>query len=135
MGKLLPMLLLVVAIQLSMVIFVGMSIPGGYIWELITVPSNWNNINIMSLLGDTIALTSIVGIALGTLLGEKGDFLVFAGVTGIFLSLGISFAELFTQLNAYEVLSFNASNIAMLITAPILVTFIYVILKFWRNSD
>jgi len=134
MGKLLPMLLFIVAINLSIVIFVGGSVPGGVLWNLITSPMDWGSLSLIDYLTDAVALVGIAGIVIGSFF-TKSDFLVFGGITSIFLSFGISFAELYTRFNAWEVLGENGSYIALIFTAPLIVSYLYVILKFWRGSD
>ena len=135
MGKLLPMLLLVVAINLSIVIFVGETPPGSSIWTLIVNPQDWSSLSLMNLITDGVALAAVTGIVIGSFIGQKSDFLVFAGITGVFLSFGISFAELYNRFNSWEVLGQSSSYIALIFIAPLLITYLYVILKFWRNSD
>lgn len=135
MGKLLPMLLLIVAINLSIVIFVGGTPPGSSIWTLITNPQDWSSLSLMTLITDATALVAITGIVIGTFIGQKSDFLVFAGITGVFLSFGMSFAELYNRFNSWEVLGSSNSYIAMILAAPLLISYLYIILKWWRNSD
>ena len=134
MGKLLPMLLLVVAINLAIVIFVGGTPPGSSIWTLITNPQNWGSLSLMTLMTDAIALSAVAGIVVGSF-WTKSDFLVFAGITGVFLSFGISFAELYNRFNQWEVLGSSNSYIAVILAAPLLISYLYFTLKWWRNSD
>lgn len=134
MGKLLPMLLLIVSINLAIVIFVGGSPPGSSIWTLISNPQDWGNLSLMQLMTDATALAAVVGIVVGSF-WTKSDFLIFAGITGVFLSFGMSFADLYMRFNQWEVLSSSSSYIAMIFTAPLLITYLYVILKFWRGAD
>lgn len=128
------MLLFIVAINLSIVIFVGGNVPFSSLWDLIVNPQNWSNLSLMGLIGDAVALSAVVGIVVGSF-WTKSDFLVFAGITGVFLSFGISFAELYSRLNQWEVLGQSNSYIALIFAAPLVITYIYVILKFWRNAD
>ena len=134
MGKLLPMLLGVVAINLALVIFVGGTPPGSSIWTLITNPQDWSNLSLMTLMTDATALAAVTGIIIGSF-WTKSDFLVYAGITGVFLSFGISYAELYNRFNQWEVLGSSNSYIAILLAAPLLITYLYTILKFWRNAD
>lgn len=134
MGKLLPMLLAIVAINLSIVIFVGGTPPGSSIWTMITNPQDWSNLSLISLMTDATALAAVAGIIIGSF-WTKSDFLIYAGITGVFLSFGISFAELYIRFDQWEVLSTSQSYIALIFAAPLLITYLYVILKFWRNAD
>ncbi len=134
MGKLLPLLLFIVAINLSIVIFVGGDVPGSSLWDLIFHPENWQSLSIVDLMFDAVALSAVAGIVVGSF-WTKSDFLVFAGITGVFLSFGVSFAELYNRFNQWEVLSSSSSYIAIIFAAPLLITYLYVVLKFWRNAD
>ena len=134
MGKLLSMLLFIVAINLSIVIFVGADPPGSSLWTLITNPQDWSSLSLMGLMTDAIALSAVAGIVVGSF-WTKSDFLIYASITGVFLSFGISFAELYTRFNQWEVLGQSSSYIALILVAPLVISYIYVILKFWRNAD
>lgn len=134
MGKMLPMLLFIVAINLSIVIFVGGSPPGSSLWTLITNPQDWSSLDLMTLMIDAVALTSVVGIVVGSF-WTKSDFLIFAGISGVFLSFGMSIAELYNRLNQWEVMGQSNSYLALIFAAPLMITYLYVTLKFWRGSD
>lgn len=133
MAKLLPMMLFIVAINLSIVVFIGADVPGSSLWDLITNPQNWGNLTLIGLLDDAILLSSVVGIVVGSF-WTKSDFLIFASITGVFLSFGISFAELYTRFNQWEVLGQSNSYIALILAAPLILTYIYTILLFWRGQ-
>ena len=134
MGKMLPMLLFVVAIEFALVMFLGATFPGSSLWTLITNPQNWSSLSLMDLMTDAIALSAVVGIVVGSF-WTKSDFLIFAGITGVFLSFGFSISKVFTQFNAYPVFGQGQSYIAMLIVAPLIISYLYFILKFWRAAD
>lgn len=135
MGKLLSMLLLIVAINMSIVIFVGGTPPGSSLWTLITNPQDWGGLSLLTLITESATLAAATGIVIGSFIGQKTDFLIFATITGVFLSFGISFAELYNRFNSWEVLSSSHSYIAIIFIAPLLISYIYVVLKFWRNAD
>ncbi len=128
------MLLFIVAINLSLVMFLGVDAPLSSLWDLIQAPQNWGNLSLLSLFGDVIGLASVIGVVVGSF-WTKSDFLVFAGIAGVFLSFGISISSLFTQLNSNPVFGPGQSYIAILVIAPIVVAYIYFVLKWWRNSD
>lgn len=135
MGKMLSMLLLVVAINLSIVIFVGADPPGSALWDLIVNQENWRSLSLLALMTDATVVAAGAAIVIGSFVGAKTDFLVFAGITGVFLSFGVSFAELYSRFNSWEVLGQSHSYIAIIFIAPLLISYIYVVLKFWRNAD
>ena len=135
MGKLLPMLLLIVAINLGIVIFIGQTPPGSSLWNLITDPQDWSNLSLTKFLTEAATLVAITGIVIGSFVGQKSDFLIFATITGVFLSFGMSFAELYTKLDSWTVLGSSQSYIATIIIAPLLISYLYIVLKFWRAAD
>jgi hypothetical protein len=135
MGKMLPMLLLIVAINLSIVVFIGADPPGSSLWTLVFNPQDWGSLSLISLVVEASTLAALGGIAIGSFIGAKTDFLVFAGITGVFLSFGISFATLYNEFNAWEVLGPSHSYIATILAAPLVISYLYTILKFWRNAD
>jgi len=134
MGKMLPMLLLVVAIELSLVMFIGGDLPGSSLWDLISNPQNWGELSFVDLFSDAVGLAAISGIIVGTF-WTKSDFLVFASITGVFLSFGVSVSKVFTQLNSQTVFTSSQSWLAIIIVAPMIISYLYVCLKFWRGSD
>ena len=114
--------------------FIGTSFPGSSLWDLITNPQNWSNLSLLDLIGDAAGLAAVVGIVIGSF-WTKSDFLIYATITSVFLSFGISISKLFSVFNSYPVFGIGQSYIAMLIAAPLLVSYIYFVLKFWRNAD
>ena len=128
------MLLAVVAINLAIVIFVGGSPPGSSLWTLITNPQDWGSLSLMNLMTDAVALSAVAGIVVGSF-WTKSDFLIYAGITGVFLSFGMSFAELYNRFNQWEVLGESNSYIAIILAAPLLVTYLYVILNTNTNTN
>lgn len=135
MGKLLPMLLLVVAINLSIVVFIGGPFPGSTLWAFVNSPGDWNSLGLIALMTESLTAVGFAAIAIGTIFGSKSDTLIFATITGVMFSFGISYADLFNRLNATDILSSSHSNIALLIVSPLIITYLYVIIRFWRNVD
>lgn len=134
MGKLLPMLLFLVAINLSIVIFVGGSPPGSSLWTMIVNPQDWGSLGMMTFITDSLLLVGAVGIIIGTFT-KAPDFVTFAGISTVFLSFGMSFAELYNRFNQWDVLGSSNSYIAIIFIAPLVMSYLYIILKFWRNTD
>ncbi len=134
MGKLLPMLLALVAINLAIVIFVGGTPPGSSLWTMIVNPQDWGNLGMMTFVTDSLLLIGAVGIIIGTFT-KAPAFITFAGISTVFLSFGMSFAELYNQFNAWDVLSSSHSYFAIIFAAPLVISYLYIILKFWTNTD
>ncbi len=133
MGKLLGMLLLILALNLCLVLFLGVDPPGSALYILATNPQNWGSLSLIDYLQDTLTLAGIVGIVVGSL-WTKSDFLVFAGISTIFLSFGMGIVEFYQRLVALPQFGPN-TYLAILMVSPLILTYLYVILKFWRGND
>jgi hypothetical protein len=136
MGKMLSALLFVFVIQISMMIALGVDAPGSSLWKIATNPTDWSGTDIYGFLVDTLAVAAVAGIVIGTL-WFKSDFLVFASVAGLFLTFGTGLYHLHQQLNNIfgSAILAPGITIATLITAPLVIAYIYLILAFWRGND
>jgi len=137
MGKLYPALMLIVAIEVAMKLFLGVTTPVTSLLDLILNPYNWSLTSFVISASNTIGLAGIAGIVIGSF-WSKGDFLVFAGIAALFFSYGKVFGAFGTTIanviNSQS--SMGAGNIvAFFIMAPIIVLYIYTIFKFWRGDD
>jgi len=141
MGKLVNALIFIFVINLVMILFLGVSVPGSSLWSLVTNPENWSSLSLINFVTDAFLLIGIAGIVVGTLLSKDSDFYVFAGITAIFLSFGASLFEFYQQLNSQSLFSQNLTTsvkpltLAMIIIAPMIIMYLYLALKFWRGND
>lgn len=135
MGKLVYLVMIVIAVQLSLLLVFGQAIPGSTLWDLFTSPaSNWDNLSLTSLISDTITAISAVAIIIGTF-WVKYDFLVFAGISGVFLSFGVVLSNVWQQIKSQAAATGNGGLIASLVVGPIIFLYILTILEFWRGRD
>jgi len=134
MGKMLNALLMIGAMELALILFLGAYTPTMTLLTLMLNPTSWNSLSLINYLALTIALVGAVGIIVGNFTGVKSDFIVMAGVTAIFLSYGASIWQVYQRIIAIP--QFDPSNyLAILLIAPIIIMYIYVIIKFWRGND
>jgi len=137
MGKLYPALMLIVAIEIAMKLWLGVTTPVTSILSLILLPYNWSLTSFVISAANVIGLAGLAGVVIGSF-WSKGDFLVFAGVAALFFSYGKVFGQLFTTISTVvDKGSFYHAGtlIATLIIAPIIVLYIYTVFKFWRGDD
>ena len=137
MGKLYPALMLIVAIEIAMKIFLGVTTPVTSILTLILNPYNWSLTAFVISASNIIGLAGIAGIVIGSF-WSKGDFLVFAGIAALFFSYGKVFGQFSTTIaNVINSQSSSGAGtlISFFIMAPIIILYIYVIFKFWRGDD
>lgn len=132
MGKLLNSLLLIAAIEFSMSLFLGQSTPTTSLLTLVFNPSLWSTTDIITKFMSLTTAASLGLIAIGTLL-YKSDFFIFGGLAAMFLSYGMVFANLYSYLNSVPGL--QNTPLVVLIVAPMVITYVYVVLKFWRGWD
>lgn len=133
MGKLLNSLLLVVAVELSLNLFIGATTPATSLLLLIFNLNTWTGTTLITKVITILAGAGIVGIVVGTFL-VKSDFIIFGGFALMFLSYGAVFMQLFQYLQSGLPWLEN-SPITILILTPIIILYIYTVLKFWRGWD
>lgn len=139
MGKLINIMLFIVAIEFALVMFLGATPIGGTLWFLVTAQGfDWDASSLVALLGDTMLLLAASGAIIGAALGFKYDFLIFAGIAGTFLSFGACIFDLYATISTNfpnvgsELYPINAS---LLIIGPLALIFYYGVMKFWRGND
>jgi len=137
MAKLYPLLIVILSIEVCMKLFLGITTPITALFDLVLNPHNWDLLSLISDTSNWLGLAAIGGIVIGSY-WSKGDFLVFAGIAIVFFTYGKIFAQLSTTLasmiNAHS--AYGAGTIiSFLIIAPMIILYIYTILKFWRGND
>lgn len=133
MAKLMNMLLLVFAIQVALVLFVGYELPGSTLWNLLTTGSGGT---LQDYLKDVIAIAGLGAIVIGSLF-VKSDFLVFGGITTVFYSFGASLFSLWRYIDGKSLFGGHEGNpwVAMLFVSPMILMYLYTVLSFWRGRD
>jgi len=134
-GKLAPFLIFLIAVEFSLMLFIGVNTPALDLLTLVSNPENWTIDGLINRIGGVIAAVGVIGILIGTFVGGKTDFLIFGGFTTLFLSYGKVLAQLSANIAALKDVSTAGTLIAFLITAPIIIIYIYTVLKFWRATD
>jgi hypothetical protein len=135
MGKMVYLLGVVISCQLALLLVFDQAIPGSTLWNLFTNPQlSWSTLSLTSLMADTITLISATTIIAGAL-WFKSDFLVYAGITGVFLSFGIGLANVWQQIKSLSEATGNGALVASIIIGPIIFLYIITVLEFWRGKD
>ena len=134
MGKMLNALLMIAAMDISLIIFLGAYTPTSSLVTMILNPTSWSSLSLINLLAVTIALVGAVGIIVGNFTGVKSDFIVLAGLTAIFLSYGATIFQVYQRITALN--QFDPSNfLIVILMAPLIIMYLYVTVKFWRGTD
>lgn len=132
MGKLLPLLLTIAAIEISLSLFLGISTPGTSILNLVTNLELWSETSLIIKITTLTAGAALAGIIVGTV-WFKNDFLIYGSLAGLFLTYGAMFFELKTKIDANPY--FSGTPVTLFIMTPLVLTYLYVVLKFWRGWD
>jgi len=141
MGKLLNSLLLLVAIDICLVIFMGIAPPGSALWTLITNPTEWSSLTLLDYIETTLVVLGASAVVVGTV-WTKDDWIIFAGITSVFLSFGAGYYEFYQRLIGSPLAFFSAPltsgsslTITAILIAPLILIYLYTALSFWRGRD
>lgn len=118
--------------ELAMTLFLGVSTPATSLLTLIFNLSLWNSSSLITKIMGLTTAASLGVITIGSLL-YKSDFFIFGGLAAIFLSYGMVFMQFYNYLNSIP--QVQNTPVAILITAPLVISYLYVVLKFWRGWD
>ena len=126
----LPKLLMVVfAIQLTLVFTGVAAIPGSSLYNFLVNPGEWSSAPFLSTIIDLFLTIGGLLIIVGTFV-TKTDLLIFAGIAGVFLSFGMTLANLFIIVQAQ-----SSIEVAMIFVSPIILLYVMTILAWWRGRS
>lgn len=141
-AELVPLLLMVLAVEISMYAFLGVTTPGTSLYDFLVSGSLSSSSNFFSWIKqnmlDIMGLIGIGTIIVGTYISGKSLEVIYAGIALLFLSyvkVFFDFGSIISrEINMYS--SFNAGGIfSAVIIAPILLLYVMAILKLWRGTD
>jgi len=132
--KLLNLLLLLVAIELSLIMFLGITTPSSSLVSLATNSQNWSNLALINQLQLIIAGLGTAVIIVGLFVGAKSDFLIMAPLVTVLLTYGATFYQVYQVIIQHS--QFNSNNyIAIIAITPFIIAYVYTLIKFWRGND
>lgn len=141
-SEMVPLVLLIVAIEICMWVFLGTDTPSSMILNLVTGGSLLGSQTFLEWIVSNLELafgTALAGIAIGTLLvSGKSDFVFFAGIAALFLSYIPVFGHLYENISSTFDHFFTLAGgnfFAAIIVAPLIILYVFVILKLWRGTD
>ena len=127
MANISKMLLAAFAIHLCLIMLGLADIPGSSLYTFLAAPQAWTASIFLNMIDDLFLTIGGLLIIAGTIL-TKNDLLVFAGISGVFLSFGLPLAELWILINAQA-----NSTVATIFVSPIILIYITAVLSFWRG--
>lgn len=134
--KLATILLLIVAIEFSILIFDAGHGSDTALFGFVQNPTDWSNAVFILVFGAVAAGLSLVTAVVGTLIFGRSDTIIFASLVPVLISWCVPLASLW-QLIYEETGVFGDANtlIASIIVAPLIVLAITSILTWWRQGQ
>jgi len=143
MGKVMNALLLVSILQLSLILFSGQFVAEAdsfaetnqtmSLVELIRNPQNWTDLQLLSYLNTVLFAFGLTAVVAG-LYFIRNEWIVYAGIGGVFLSFGISIYNFYQYMIAQNIFG-GAAIIVTLLMLPFFIYFLVTILDFTRGKD
>ena len=117
-GNMARLLLVVFAVQLTLIMMGIAAVPGSALWSFAQNPMDWGLTSFVGFLGDLTLLLSAGAVIVGTFF-VRSDILIFAGWAGMLLSFGAGLGQLFNTISA-------ASNptVAMIFVSPLAILYV-----------
>ena len=148
MGRLMSLMIFLVALQAILILFEGMSPAATAIWTAATNPFDWASlVLIIEIAGISLTLWG-AALMIGSVLGIKTDFMIFAALISSLLTFGVVISDFAGVIGKYISGIFCAGVLAsdwascpaavwlVTITIGILgIYYIFSVLEWWRGSD
>lgn len=133
MGKMIYLLVTVIAVQFVLIFTGASEIPGSSLWDIFINPAEWNKLSLLSLMQDSMLI-----IGAGALIGGliiKNDLMVFSGLSGVLFTFGISLYNLWQQIAKEPSFGGAGETIASFIVGPLVFLYIFTVIEWWRGRD
>jgi len=126
--NIIKLLLVVFAIQLTLIITGVAAVPFSSLYAFLVNPALWNDTSFLAyLLADTLTATAAAGMLIATI-ATRSDIWIFLSLATLFLSFGIPLAVLWTIVSAQ-----TNWQLASILISPIILIYVVTIIEFWRG--
>ena len=127
-------LILLFAIELSMILFMGIAIPGTSLYNFLINPVSWDDMPLLGALSDVLFIGGTALIIAG-LYAIKNEFALYAGISAIFISFGSGFYQFYQYYSKEALFGDAAGIITTMFIAGLVIMYIVTILDFARGQD
>jgi len=145
MAKLLSMMLLLVAIQFVLLLYVNPTAEDTDLWTAVSNPTNWGSKEfLLAIIGISAGAAAVAAIVTSAI-GVKSDLLIFAGAVVGFLSIGVILRTLGVWMQAQLTTIFCGDVFAGTCSPANFVTwgsvgvigfyYIFTVVEWWRLKD
>ena len=150
MGRLMGLILFLVALQATLIIFEGLTPETTVIWDLVTQPFNfeslWLIVKILAIAGTLFGAAVIIG----SIIGIKTDFMVLAVFVASLISFGAVIPQFSGVIGKYACNLFcseidvaaepwyhcsPALFIVIITAGALLLYYVFAVLDWWRGKD
>jgi len=134
MGKLTYSVMVIFAIQLVAIMFLGVSFPGTAVYSAVVGNEQWDGLDFIDWTSSILLGIGAIGIVAG-LTWWKNDFAFYASVAAVFLSFGQTYYELY-QIVASKLYGFGIPNqVTVIFFVPLMLPWIFILLDWVRGRD
>ena len=134
MGKIIPMILLLFTLQFSMIILMGIDIPGTELFQAVRNLEDWSSLNLIDYLETIMIGGTLIGAFIGTIV-FRSEFPLYLGIAvNALLGFIFVFVEALQQVKAVIGTS-EIYYVAIAVIGGIVLMFIFVVLDYARGRD
>ena len=143
MGKMVYLLMLVIASQIGLLVVFGTSSSSSLLQLFLTPNTQWDSLGLSNVINIAIAGIAAASLIIGTLI-YKSDFLVLAGMAGVLYDFGRGLANVWQQACSSFAPYMTTTNTctgvvpqlaASLLISPLILLYIFVVIEWWRGRD
>jgi hypothetical protein len=134
MGKMQNALLITLALEISMMIFYNGLTNTSFLSFLLN-PTSWSSSGFIDMLQNKLFLAVGTVAILAGLYFIRNDFIFYATIAASLLTFGAVYYQLYQWIYSQSIFGVHAPTIALIVTAPLLIYYIFATLDFARGRD
>jgi len=131
MGKIIPALFMLFALQLGSALFLGVDFPGSSLYQAITGVYNWEQEGFINFIVNNLAIIGGFVVVVG-LTAWRSDFAFYAGISAVFVGFAQGYAEMYQIISAYNVIP---DILVLTLFSPFILSWFIIVLDWIRGRD
>ena len=135
MGKVGYALIMVFAIEFALILFAKSAIPGTSLYNLVLNPQEWDSLTLINQVLNDVLLIAGVGAIVAGLYFVRNEWIVYAGISSVFLSFGLVIVQFWQIYSAYGLFGDSDKIVLTMLIGGLIIMFIVTVLDFSRGTD
>jgi len=127
--NMIKLLLVMFAIEITLLLTGVAPIPGTSLLELLKNPSLWDTSTLIATIGDLFLTTGLGIVIVGATIVTRSDIFIFAGLSTILLSFVAPLITLFALLQAQT----GSFILPLIFVGPLILIYPFVVIAWWRS--